>query len=89
MNDNPFSDAAAIQKALSFLPLPGLLLATSAAGVSNVMTIGWATFSVLWSRPVWLVMVRYTRYTNNLIEEAGAFTVNVPSPDMKRGGVLN
>lgn len=36
-----------------------LLLATSASGVSNVMTIGWATFGVLWSRPVCLVMVRY------------------------------
>jgi flavin reductase (DIM6/NTAB) family NADH-FMN oxidoreductase RutF len=33
---------------------------------------------------VCLVMVRYTRYTYKLIEEAGAFTVNVPSPDMER-----
>jgi flavin reductase (DIM6/NTAB) family NADH-FMN oxidoreductase RutF len=89
MNDNPFLNAAAIQKALSFLPHPGLLLATSASGVSNVMTIGWATFSVLWSRPVCLVMVHDTRYANKLIEEASAFTVNVPSPDMKRGDVLN
>lgn len=31
-----------------------------------------------------LVMVRYTRYSYKLIEEAGAFTVNVPSPDMER-----
>ena len=84
MNDNRFLNAAAIQKALGFLPHPGLLLATSASGASNVMTIGWATFGVLWSRPVCLVMVRYTRYTYKLIEEAGAFTVNVPFPDMER-----
>ena len=84
MNDNRVLDAAAIQDALGFLPHPGLLLATSASGVSNVMTIGWATFGVLWSRPVCLVMVRYTRYTLKLIEEAGAFTVNVPSSGMER-----
>jgi flavin reductase (DIM6/NTAB) family NADH-FMN oxidoreductase RutF len=84
MNDNRFLNAAAIQKALGFLPHPGLLLATSASGVSNVMTIGWATFGVLWSRPVCLVMVRYTRYTYKLIEEASAFTVNIPARDMER-----
>ena len=83
MNDNRVLDAAAIQDALGFLPHPGLLLATSTSDVSNVMTIGWATFGVLWSRPVCLVMVRYTRYTLKLIEEAGAFTVNVPSPGME------
>jgi hypothetical protein len=42
MNDNRFLNAAAIQKALDFLPQPDLLLATSASGISNVMTIGWA-----------------------------------------------
>ena len=42
MNDNRLLNAAAIQRALGFLPHPGLLLATSASGVSNVMTIGWA-----------------------------------------------
>ena len=40
--------------------------------------------SVLWNRPVCQVMVRYTRYTYELMEEAGAFTVNVPSPGMER-----
>jgi len=84
MNDNRVLDAAAIQKALGFLPHPGLLLAASASGVANVMTIGWASFGVLWSRPVCQVMVRYTRYTYKLIEEAGFFTVNVPSPGMER-----
>ena len=84
MNDNRFLNAVAIQKAFRFLPYPGLLLATSASGVSNVMTIGWAGFGVLWNRPVCQVMVRYTRYTYKLIEEAGAFTVNVPSSGMER-----
>jgi flavin reductase (DIM6/NTAB) family NADH-FMN oxidoreductase RutF len=84
MYDNPFLNAVEIQEALRFLPHPGLLLATSTPDVSNVMTIGWATFGVLWNRPVCQVMVRYTRYTYKLIEKAGAFTVNVPSPGMER-----
>ena len=62
----------------------GVLLATIRGdGRSNAMTIGWGTVGVIWGLPVWVVLVRPSRYTYSLIEASGIFTVNVPSPEMK------
>ncbi|TSA29449.1 MAG: flavin reductase family protein [Bacteroidetes bacterium] len=43
----------------------------------NPMTIGWGSLGVVWSRPVFQVLVRPTRYTFGLMEEGQAFTVNI------------
>lgn len=61
----------------------GLLLGSyDSRGRPNVMTIGWGTLGSVWGRPIWVVLVRPSRYSRAAIEAAGAFTVNVPSPDM-------
>lgn len=44
----------------------------------NTMTIGWATFGRMWNKPIFMVMVRYSRFTYELIERADVFTVSVP-----------
>jgi flavin reductase (DIM6/NTAB) family NADH-FMN oxidoreductase RutF len=63
----------------------GLLLAsTRAPGQSNVMTIGWATVGVVWGLPVFVTLVRPSRYTFEFIEASGVFSVNVPTEEMKR-----
>ncbi len=87
MDSQQFMDADTLNYTLGFLPRPGLLLAAGSGSRANVMTVGWATFGVVWNRPVCMVMVRPTRYTFSLIEESGAFTLNVPAPDM--GNVLD
>ena len=84
MDSHKFMDADTLTRTLGFLPGPGLLLAAaSPLGRANVMTIGWANFGIVWNRPVCMVMVRPTRYTYALIEESGAFTVNVPASGME------
>jgi len=56
----------------------GLLLVSQGAdGKPNVMTIGWGTIGSIWSRPIFIVMVRPSRYTYSRLEEIGDFTVNV------------
>ena len=56
----------------------GLLLVTQGAdGKPNVMTIGWGTIGAIWSRPIFIVMVRPSRYTYSRLEEMSDFTVNV------------
>ena len=60
-----------------------LLAATKRSGESNVMTIGWGTVGVVWGLPMFTVLVRPSRFTYQFIEDAGEFTVNVPSPDMR------
>jgi len=60
-----------------------LLAATKRSGESNVMTIGWGTVGVIWGKPVFIVLVRPSRFTYQFIEDAGEFTVNVPSPELR------
>ncbi len=56
----------------------GLLLATTGAdGKPNVMTIGWGTIGSIWSRPIFIVLVRPSRYTYSRLEQVSDFTVNV------------
>ncbi|HTX88264.1 MAG TPA: flavin reductase family protein [Bacteroidales bacterium] len=53
----------------------GILLV--AGDPPNPMTIGWATIGTIWHRPVMTVLVRPTRYTFHLMEEASDFSVCV------------
>jgi len=66
------------------LRAPGLLLA--ARGLHdeppNIMTIGWATFGIIWGKPLCIVLVRPSRYTYRLIEACQDFSVNVPAEGM-------
>lgn len=62
----------------------GAFLTVRAADALNTMTIGWATFGVVWQKPIMMVAVRSSRYTFGIIEKARDFTVTVPSADMSR-----
>jgi flavin reductase (DIM6/NTAB) family NADH-FMN oxidoreductase RutF len=63
----------------------GLLVASSGAdGKNNVMTIGWGEVGVLWSKPFFIAFIRKSRYTYELIEQSGDFTVNVPPKGFKK-----
>lgn len=56
----------------------GLLIAAQDAnGRLNPMTIGWGVFGAIWGRPMFVVLVRPSRYTFDCLEHSGDFTVNV------------
>jgi flavin reductase (DIM6/NTAB) family NADH-FMN oxidoreductase RutF len=60
----------------------GLLLgAYDSAGRANAMAIGWGTLGNVWGMPMWVVLVRPSRYTYACIEHSKCFSVNVPAPD--------
>ncbi|WP_066637707.1 flavin reductase family protein [Desulfolucanica intricata] len=44
----------------------------------NTMTIGWGTVGYIWQKPIFVVSLRYSRYTYQLIEKAKEFTVSIP-----------
>jgi flavin reductase (DIM6/NTAB) family NADH-FMN oxidoreductase RutF len=70
---------------LRMLDDPGLLLVTCGKnGKPNVMTIGWGFIGVFWRMPVFVVAVRHSRFTHEVLEENGEFTVNVPTKDMEK-----
>ena len=60
---------------------PGLLLVVpDTRRKANVMAIGWATFGRVWGQPMCVVLVRPSRYTFDLLNRAGVFTVNRMPP---------
>jgi flavin reductase (DIM6/NTAB) family NADH-FMN oxidoreductase RutF len=66
----------------------GLLIGSyDAQGKANLMTIGWGTLGSIWGLPMWVVLVRPSRYTYRCIEHTGCFTVNVPTDAISRACV--
>ncbi|MBQ9839078.1 MAG: flavin reductase family protein [Oscillospiraceae bacterium] len=59
----------------------GILLTTSHAGRVNTMTIGWGMMGIEWGKPIFVALVRESRYTKELLDASGEFTVNVPFGD--------
>lgn len=45
---------------------------------NNAMTIGWAQFGVVWSKPVCTVLVRQSRFTHDLLKTNDRISVCVP-----------
>lgn len=54
------------------------LIALDENGRANPMTIGWGEVGIVWSRPVFTVLVRRSRYTYGCLHASESFTVNVP-----------
>ena len=69
-------------EALDLLKDPGLLLVGAGKdGRPNAMTIGWGTVGIIWAKPIFAVLVRYSRFTFQVLEESDSFTVCVPAPE--------
>ena len=72
-----------LQHTLNALKKDGLLLTSTRKDESvNVMTIGWGTIGIVWSLPMFLVMVRPSRLTYDFLQQTEQFTVNVPAEGM-------
>lgn len=56
----------------------GILVTTKANGKVNTMTIGWGTLGIQWGKPIFIVFVRESRYTKQMLDENPEFTINVP-----------
>ena len=56
----------------------GVLLTTAAGRRVNTMAISWGTIGIEWGRPIFTTFVRTGRFTRELLEQNGEFTVNVP-----------
>jgi len=73
-----------LQETIDVMGHGGILLsAQDAEGKPNAMTIGWGTLGIIWGKPIFIVLVRPSRYTYDLIEDIDDFTVNVPPPELK------
>lgn len=60
----------------------GILLTTKTGDKVNTMTIGWGKIGIEWNKPVFIAYVRETRYTKQMLEACGEFTVNIPCSEV-------
>lgn len=56
----------------------GVLMTTCADGQVDTMTIGWGTMGIQWGKPIFIAYVRESRFTKELVDQNGEFTINVP-----------
>lgn len=71
---NVFDYAKEITNSLS----SGALLTTRYQSKTNSMTIGWGTLGIVWGEPIFIAFVRTGRFTRELLDASGEFTVNIP-----------
>ena len=62
----------------------GAFLTVKSVNALNTMTIGWATFGIVWKKPIMMVAVRSSRHTFGIMEAAKDFTVTVPAGGMEK-----
>ena len=74
---NAFDYAGEICKAMP----KGILMTTKHDGFVNSMVIGWGHIGIEWGRPIFVAYVRESRYTKEMVENHGEFTINVPMGD--------
>ncbi len=60
----------------------GAFLTTADGSHYNTMVIGWGSIGYQWGKPVFTVMVRHSRYSHELLEKHGEFTVSLPGGDL-------
>ena len=66
----------------------GAFLTVKADAKVNTMTIGWATIGFVWKKEIFMVAVRDSRYTYELIEKSNDFTVTVPADKSFKKAVM-
>lgn len=59
----------------------GAFLTVNDGERTNVMTIAWGSIGFIWKKPVFTVMVRYSRHTYDLIQKSTEFAVCIPKKD--------
>lgn len=68
-----------LEPILSQLSKSGAFLTVKSQNRSNTMTIGWGNIGYIWGRKVFIAYVRTSRYTYELLEQAGEFTISIPT----------
>lgn len=71
---NAFDYAGEICKAMS----KGILMTTKNGDFVNSMVIGWGHIGIVWGKPVFIAYVRESRFTKEMVENHGEFTINIP-----------
>ena len=62
----------------------GVLITSKSEDKVNSMTISWGMLGIEWGKPVFITVIREGRFTRELLENNGEFTVNIPLDDSQK-----
>ena len=62
----------------------GVLITSKSDERVNSMTISWGMLGIEWGKPVFITVIREGRFTRELLEQNGEFTVNIPLDDSQK-----
>lgn len=62
----------------------GYLMTTKNGDFVNTMTIGWGSIGMEWGRPTFIAYVRESRFTREMVDNHGEFTINIPMGPIDR-----
>lgn len=62
----------------------GVLITSKSDERVNSMTISWGMLGIEWGKPVFITVIREGRFTRELLEQNGEFTVNIPFDDSQK-----
>ena len=62
----------------------GVLVTTRVGKRLNAMTISWGSLGFEWGKPIFTIYIRQGRFTHEMLEANGEFTVNIPVGDFDR-----
>jgi len=63
----------------------GAFLTTKKEDKINTMTIAWGGINIVWGKALFVIYVRYSRETYNMLEKNDEFTVSIPlTKDLKK-----
>ncbi len=68
-----------LSEAMEKLHTGGAFLTSRDGDKINTMTISWGNIGFEWNMPIFVTLVRDSRYTKEFIDSAGRFTVTVPT----------
>ncbi|MCQ2411060.1 MAG: flavin reductase family protein [Elusimicrobiaceae bacterium] len=63
-------------------------LTTYRMGKTNVMVTAWGALGVMWKLPIFVALVRKSRYSHDLIEKTHEFSVTFPYADMSKAAEI-
>lgn len=67
-----------LEVAMENLHKKGAFLTVKDGEKVNTMTISWGNVGFEWKKPIFTALIRKSRYTHELIENSGEFTISIP-----------
>lgn len=67
----------------------GVLITTKADDKVNSMVVSWGAIGIEWGKPIFTIYIRESRYTKELLDKNGEFTVNIPMGLYDKKKIMN